>query len=505
MYVRGPFRLRSRSVNRAHLSLLGLILTLAAAVRAYHLSDLGYWTDEFCTLSEADGHGLQLDATPTDRLLPPLPVCTRSADARPVAAICPALARQDTHPPLYFLLVRVWEAGFGDSEAAVRSLDVCFSVAAVGLLYAAAVPDVGRAAALWACLVMAVASPQVQFAQEARNYAPVLAFALAAVVAARRVRRRPTAAAAAAFAACLLAMVLTHYYAAPLAAVLVAFAAGTTRGRSMAHAAVATAVAATAFLLLWGPAVLTQLPVFRHGDMAWLTDPAAGHVQRALVALCKLPVRWVADVSAPAAAAGGVLFVLLPWAFVVRAELRLWVLWVVVPTAVVAGGDLLHGTTQLTLLRYTLFATPGAYVLVAAAGRRVGWVVPVTAVVAGLVALPAAYAPPFKVDFRTPVEIVARRLGPGDGLVISGPDGVTARMMLVAFQHYLPTMPTTVAVLTRPADRPTLAALAACPRVSVVWLWPDDRPITAFLPRYRAEDAGRVPHFGRLAVGRLGR
>ena len=370
MYVRGSFRLPSPPVNRTHLLLLGLILVLATAVRAYHLSDLGYWTDELCTLSDADGHGLGLLDVPADRLAPPLPIRTRLADAAPASRVIPELVRTETHPPVYFLLLRAWESTFGDGEAAVRSLDVGFSVAAVALLFFAAQPDVGPTGALWACLVMAVASPQVTFAQEARDYAPVLAFALAAAVLQRRLIDRPTMPRAAVLAGCLLAMTLTHYYAAGVAAALAVHAAVTARGRPLRYAMAAFAAAAAAFVMLWGPAFVRQAHAFRANDTAWLTDAAPGHRQRALLALCRLPVRWVADVRAPAVAWGGVLFLGVAAAYVFRPRLRLWALWVAIPTAVVAVTDLLQSTTQLTLVRFTLFATPGAYVLVAAAVPR---------------------------------------------------------------------------------------------------------------------------------------
>jgi hypothetical protein len=477
-------------------------MAFAAALRAYNLSLVGYWTDELCTLSEADGHGLELDAAGTDRVLPPQPCATRLADARPAWAIPRALAEQDTHPPLYFLLVRVWEDCFGDTEAAVRSLDVCFSVAAVGLLFYAARPDVGTGAALWAALVMAVASPQVQFAQEARNYMPVVSLSLGAVIAGRRLRDRPGIGPGAALAACVLGMMLTHYYAALVVAALAGHAVITLRGRALARAAAAFAGAAVAFGVLWGPGLVRQIPTFRNGDMAWLTDAARGHVGRALVAIAKLPVRWVADVNTPVVVAGGALFLLLPWAWLARPPLRLWVLWVAIPTLAVAAGDLLHATTQATLLRYTLFATPAAYVLIAAAvpAGRFRAAPPALAVVAGLLALRSAYVPPWKIDLRTPTEFVAHH--PAAGLVVSGPDPVLTQMSMAAFAHYLPAMPPAAVILTRPADAATLAKLSACPRVWVVWMWPS-RPIGAFLPGYEVEDEGAIPHFGNVAVGQL--
>ncbi len=501
-YMRGSFRLRSHAVNRTHLFLLGLILAFAAAVRAYHLSDLGYWTDELCTLSDAHGHGLGLLDVPIDRLAPPLPVRTRLADAAPVWQILPGLARTDTHPPVYYLLVRAWETAFGDGEPAVRSLDVCFSVAAVGLLFVAARADVGPAAALWACLLMAVASPQVTFAQEARDYVPVLTFSLAAAVAQRRLLDRPTAGRAAGLAGCLLLMMLTHYYAAGVAVALAVHAALTARGRRLGYAAIAYAAAAALFAGLWVPSFLHQLPVFAYGDVAWLTDPAPGHRGRVLLDLCRLPVRWVADVRSPAAAWGGVLLLGLPVAWVVRPRLRLWVLWLAVPTVAVAATDWSKTTVQLSLIRYTLFATPAAYVLIAAAGPVTRWAVPAGAVVVAVLALPDAYVPSWKIDLRTPVQTVGRRLGPGDGLVISGPDAVFDRVTFAAFQHYLRRMPDAAAVLTRPAEPAVLDRLQRCPHVWVVWLWPD-RPIDAVLSGYRTADAGLIPSFGTVAVGRV--
>ena len=490
---------RSESpASRTPLVLLALILAFAAAVRAYSLGQNGFWTDELCSLSEATGHGLQLDAFPVDVPLPPhAPVCTRLADARPITAVVPALAREDTHPPVYFLLLRLWMDVFGDTEAAVRSLDVCVGVAAVGLLYAAAVPDVGPTAALWACLVMAVAGPQVQFAQEARDYMPVVALSLAAVVAARRL---PARGAAVGLAACLLLMMLTNYLAAPVAAVVVGYAVG--RRDRRRSAVIATAAAAGLFLLLWGWALPSQWRAAGY-ETAWLTDAAPGHLRRTLLAVAALPLRWVADVPpSPVSALAGVLFLLLPWAWFAAPKLRLWIAWAVVSTLTVAVGDLLHHTTQATLLRYTLTATPGAYVLLAAAGRRVRWAVPAIAVVAGLVALPAAYAPPWKTDFGKYAEQVTRRGTSADGLVVSGPNPITAQMATAAFRHYVPAMPTTAVVLTRPVDVATLIRLRGCPRVWVLWLWPD-RSVDAFLPGYVTAEEGPVPPGGRFAVGRV--
>src|SRR3954454_21427743 len=98
--------------------LLPLILITAAALRFYNLSALGYWTDEFCTLSSAHGWGLEFLRTPLDQIVPAdRPAPTRYNQARPWRAILPAIVRDDAHPPLYPLLVRACETLMGgDSE-----------------------------------------------------------------------------------------------------------------------------------------------------------------------------------------------------------------------------------------------------------------------------------------------------------------------------------------------------------------------------------------------------
>ncbi len=46
---------------------------------------------------------------------------------------------QDVHPPLYYVLLKVWERVFGESLWAVRGLSVLFGAAAVLVAYAVCV------------------------------------------------------------------------------------------------------------------------------------------------------------------------------------------------------------------------------------------------------------------------------------------------------------------------------------------------------------------------------
>ncbi len=492
----------------SHFLLLALIVGFAALLRFFSLSSLGYWTDELCTLSAADGWGLQLDKVPTDRIAPPLPNCTRLKDARPFAHIPVAMAHDDAHPPLYFMILRAWEEVFGDSESSVRSVNVVFSLLAIVMLYVTATRSVGSATALVACLLMAVATPQIQLAQEARNYMPVLVFSLLAVFAIQRLRHQPDRLSAFLLTVSLLAMMLTHYFAAGAAAGIVLDAVIVLRSRARQLMLFATLAAGILFVLLWGPALMQQRAVF-HNGLGWLSDSSPGHLHRRVIDLLRLPVRFFAEITTAGAqnivaAVGFVMLLGLPILFFRRRELRLWIAWFVSAVALIAILDFSRSTAQLNWVRYSFFAAPPAYVLVAAAiqGRRWKWLLPALAVVLSLLNLRNAYVPAWKIDFRTPVQFVGRQLGPRDGLLIVGRDTIADGILYSACQQYLPTLPPVSAVLTKDPDEQTLVELKRCRRICVMTLWPNQ---TLQLPGFLIQDQQTIPYFANVQFGRFER
>jgi uncharacterized membrane protein len=483
---------------RFHTLLLTAILLLATALRVYSLGQLGFWTDELCSLSDADGWGLRLDRIPLDQPIPPLPVCTHLASARPIADVVRGVSREDAHPPLYFVLLRLWEDCFGDSESAVRSLGVVFSVAGVALLYFVARDTVGSAAALRACLLMAVAVPQIQFAQEARNYAPAVTLTILAVLCLVRLNRRPTIGSASAFAAALLLMMLTHYYAAGAAGALVLHGLITFRGRARRYTLAAAATAGVLFLALWGPSLFGQL--HHLGDYSsWLKDTGPGRTGRLATNLFRLPVRYFTDTETfglPVTAIaifGAALALLLPVGYVRRPDLRLWITLAVCPVAMVAFADARGSTVELSWLRYTLMAAPAVYVLVAAAVPRGRWSFAPTAVaaMAALSSVQTAYVPSWKIDFSSPAALIARNYA-GDALVISGPSPVQSSIAFAAFQHYLPAVPDPSMILTKPMP-PALVNRLRGRHVFVVWQW-QDRAVRDLIPGFVRDSVGGVPH-----------
>jgi uncharacterized membrane protein len=490
--------------HRSHLLLLALIVGFAAVLRFFSLGALGFWTDEFCTLSAAHGWGLRLDHVPVNQIAPPLPVCTRLQDANSFFQIPGSMAREDAHPPLYFMLVRGWEQIFGDSEPAVRSLNVVFSLMAIVLLYFVAKDSVGSTTALVACLLMAVATPQIQLSQEARNYMPVLVFSLCAAGSIERLRRSPGKAWACLLGASLLEMMLTHYFAAGAAAGLVSYAIVALKRTARRLALLAAISAGAIYVLLWGRAILLQRTVMQSGT-GWLVDQNPGHVQRRLIDLGRLPVRFFVEITdaryqTGIALIGLLLLMSLPILFYARRELRIWIAWLVAAVALVAIADFTRSTSQLNWIRYTIFATPPAYVLLAAGIERGRWkmLLPGIAVLLALLNLRGAYVPAWKTDFHTPLEFIQHQLGPDDALVILGHDPIADGIMYAACQHYLPTMPRTSAVLTAPPTPEVQARLRACPHTLIIDLWPDQ---FTGLPGYKVMDQNRIPYFADLVQG----
>ena len=96
----------------------------------------------------------------------------------------------ETHPPLYYTLLKGWTTLFGDSEAALRAPSAIASVATICLvslsgriLRGGAAADL---AALFAALLLATNKGSIFFAQEARPYAIESLTVLAAILSALR-------------------------------------------------------------------------------------------------------------------------------------------------------------------------------------------------------------------------------------------------------------------------------------------------------------------------------
>ena len=461
------------------------ILCLAGVLRCHALGERALWTDEYLSLECSSGWGrTDLRVAASHAAAPDL---LTLANARPWTAVWSSVARDENHPPLFFLLLRAWRSAFGDSAVALRSLSVLASLAAVGLTLAAGTEAFGPAAGLWAALLMAVATPQLQEAQDARAYMPVTAAAAWALLVLGRIDRRgPNWPRGIALAIALLVLPLLHYMALATVGAVALYATVAMRGPSRRATLAATTLAVGAYAACWGPHMLAQHQRMRDAT-TWLVDPDAGHGLRTALGLLAAPVRLLIDPKhAGVAACGGLAFLLTPpliaWAArrdnatpTRHRQLMLLWLWIVVPIATAAAIDLATTRYSLGLAKYTLAAGPGVYLLtaaVAATGRRLAWV-PAAAIGVGCLAfLPNVYHP-VAPDWRQLARAVAGRTAAGDPVVLVAAGMVADEatgMRIVGLEYNLPRLGATrdLYVLDGPARGQALAALRRADRTCVI-------------------------------------
>ncbi len=171
--------------RRRVLLLLAGIAALAAALRVFDIGAESLWLDE---------------------------VWSARAARLSFAGIWDTCA-QDVHPPLYTWILHAWTGAFGESEAALRSLSVAFSLLSLPLFHAlGAALFRDRRAGLFAALLSAISAFHVFYAQETRSYALLLLLSVASMHALWRLSttRRPAHAVAYALATAALLWVHAH-------------------------------------------------------------------------------------------------------------------------------------------------------------------------------------------------------------------------------------------------------------------------------------------------------
>ncbi len=86
----------------------------------------------------------------------------------------------DVHPPLYYLLLKLWAAIFGNSDVALRSLSVVFGAGVIIAGFGLTKKMFGRAAAFIVLLLLALSPMLVRYGFEARMYTMVAFVAIVA-------------------------------------------------------------------------------------------------------------------------------------------------------------------------------------------------------------------------------------------------------------------------------------------------------------------------------------
>ncbi len=76
----------------------------------------------------------------------------------------------DFHPPLYYLVLRIWSTLFGTSEVALRSLSLVFGIVTIYIVYLIGKELVSKQTGIVASVLLAISGLHVYYSQEARMY-----------------------------------------------------------------------------------------------------------------------------------------------------------------------------------------------------------------------------------------------------------------------------------------------------------------------------------------------
>jgi hypothetical protein len=451
--------------------------------------------DELWHLELSTGRGTAHATLPMNELIDPSPALTSLRGAPSIVRV-PASLDGVTHPPAFPLLLRIWRSVFGESIGAARGLSAMLSALSVLALFEAARQLNGTRIALWAALILAVSSAQIESAQEVRNYplATLITLVTAGVLA--RVERSGVTRTLAALLAGVTALTcLSHYFVAPVLAVIGIYALVRLRGRDRVHTLLALILGVALFAAVWGSMLARQRQAFadaaRPGALGEQSSDESrwDHVRRSLERAAGVPVKMLFESRRRMTFApllGATLFVL-PWLLLRRRpDGLLWAMWTLAVVGWALALDLSRGTRHLDQLRHTILAGPAVCASLALlAGSRIAYAGFIPAVIAGAcaVALGQTYLreQPRYSDIGRILD--ADPATAREPVVFYSDEPVTwwGQWLHLGASHHSRTFPRPVARLNRPADAKLLAELRRWPNV---WLvsGPTDRQPRDILP-----------------------
>jgi len=120
-------------------------------------------------------------------------------------------APKDFHPPLYYLVVKIWTTLFGYTELALRSLSVIAGVASVYLLFLIGKELFNKNTGSLASLLLATSGLHIYFSQEARMYVLASLFVTLSVYFFVKTQKGTGVGNWLGYSLAVAAMVMTHY------------------------------------------------------------------------------------------------------------------------------------------------------------------------------------------------------------------------------------------------------------------------------------------------------
>jgi hypothetical protein len=383
---------RARALSKAAFAVpagLAVLVVVAFGLRTTELG-IGFWIDEGLSVGIAD---------------------------RPLLDI-PGILKLDGSPPLYYMLLHVWMQVAGSSEEAVRWLSVLCGLVAVPVAWWGARGLFGTRAAWFAAVIVATNPFFTQYSQEGRMYALLALLSLVAAAAYGRAFAWRSRGWAIGFAVALAAMLYTHNW-----ALFFGAASGIVwlyllwRASERRELLILGAFAFGGTLLLYLPWLPTVLYQVAHTGAPWSEPPT-------FLSLLSTPVRILGDYAVIALLlVGGAGLVKL------RRSPALWLLGIALLTVALAW--LSSQISPAWAQRYLAVAA-GPLLLAVIAGLANAGRIGIAALIVGAALGAADGAPDDKSNVRDVAEAISPSLRPGDLVVSTQPEQVSA------LAYYLP-------------------------------------------------------------------
>lgn len=370
-----------------------VLLLLIAALGSLRFVNLGakvYWHDEAYSSLRVFGHtGPEFYAGLFDgkvHALADVRDYQQASPGRGLDATFAALLSRPEHPPLYYLLARLWSGWFDDPVVALRSLSALFGLLLLPAVYWLGRELFGDACVSWAAVALAAASPvYLLYAQEARQYSlwlTLTALSSAALLYALRSGARRALNIYALTAALGLYAHLMHAFILAAHALYLGLVRGDTMRARRRSAAMALGIAVLMFVP-WLAVLLNAIPDVASAT-GWMGMPvyASVRVQAWFMNLNRLLFDfpgsgYLAPVSTALSAAA---------VYTVWRSAPLRARWMLLPMLVIAGGavilpDLLDGGRRSLEARYLLPALLMLHVCIAyLIGKGIGTRMPLRGV-----------------------------------------------------------------------------------------------------------------------------
>ena len=400
------------------------------------------------------------------------------------------------HPPLHFILLRWWMDLFGGADLSLRLFSVMASSLSAVVLYDAARLKNGRATAICASLLMAVALPQIVYGRQILDYAQLMFFGLIAVDLFVRIELKGASwRRIAGLALASLSMLLTHYFAVFGIGALFGYSLLELGGEQRRRVIGCFFCVVVVFAIIWGPFMWQQRRLFSLDDdnVLFLINRGPGRVGLSLQEAIAAPstLLYYAKSTASYASMGMAVLYVLPF-LLGRRDILFWGVWfcgIVLPLLAL---DIVRQSNHLGYVRYYMLAGPAVYVIIPAIFARAPW--GLRYVITGALMLTCVSHAwniyhPIDSDLRLFSSVMGSRMDAQDVCVFMAPgrNYWRAGVQYMMLERYLPQVPCRVIVATAPLRGDLFDALHRCRYIFA--FTPGGSDLKDFLPGFKVIDA----------------